>query len=81
MGYIVLPKDTTKIGPLFAPWTENDFSEADRVAEEVVRRIRNAEFWPPTLPPPAFSEEFAAICQDGQFGALADALREEGGEP
>lgn len=80
VGYIVLPKDTTKIGPLFAPWTEDDFSEADRVAEDVVRRIRNAEFWPPTLPPPAFSEEFAAICQDGQFGVLADALREEGGE-
>ncbi len=81
VGYIVLPKDTTRIGPLFAPWTEKEFCEADRVAEEVVRRIRNADFWPPTLPPPAFSEEFAAICQDGQFGALADALREEGGAP
>jgi RecB family exonuclease/inactivated superfamily I helicase len=80
VGYIVLPKDTTKIGPLMAPWTEQDFAEADRVAEEVVRRIRNAEFWPPSLPPPAFSEEFAAICQDDQFGALADALREEGGD-
>lgn len=80
VGYIVLPKDTTKIGPLFATWTEGDFSEADRVAENVVRRIRSGEFWPPALPPPAFSEEFAAICQDGQFGALADALREEGGE-
>ncbi len=78
VGYIVLPKDTSRIGPLFAPWSEDDFAAADRVAEEVVRRIRKAEFWPPALPPPAFSEEFAAICQDGQFGALADALREEG---
>ena len=78
VGYIVFPKDTTKIGPLFAPWTEDEFEEADRVAEDVVRKIRNGEFWPPTLPPPAFSEEFAAICQDGQFGALADALQIEG---
>lgn len=80
VGYIVFPKDITKIGPLFAPWTEEAFAEADRVAEDVVRKIRNGEFWPPTLPPPAFSEEFAAICQDGQFGALADALRDEGGD-
>lgn len=80
VGYVVFPKDTTKIGPLFAPWTEEDFGEADRVAEDVVRRIRAGEFWPPTLPPPAFSEEFAAICQDGQFGALADLLRGEGGD-
>jgi RecB family exonuclease len=80
VGYIAFPKDITKIGPLFAPWTEDAFSEADRVAEDVVRKIRNGQFWPPTLPPPAFSEEFAAICQDGQFGALADALREEGGD-
>ncbi|MHB8897241.1 MAG: PD-(D/E)XK nuclease family protein [Thermoguttaceae bacterium] len=80
VGYIVLPKDTTRIGPLLAPWGEAELAEAGRVAQEVVRKIRSAKFWPPTLPPPAFSEEFAAICQDGQFGALADALREEGGE-
>jgi ATP-dependent helicase/nuclease subunit B len=80
VGYVVFPKDTTKIGPLFAPWAEEDFGEADRVAENVVRRIRAGEFWPPALPPPAFSEEFAAICQDGQFGALADLLRGEGGD-
>ena len=80
VGYIVFPKDTTKIGPLFAPWNHDAFEEADRVAENVVRKIRAGEFWPPTLPPPAFSEEFAAICQDGQFGALAEALRMEGGD-
>jgi hypothetical protein len=34
----------------------------------VIRDIRAGIFGPPNGPPPAFFEEFAAICLDGQFG-------------
>jgi len=47
----------------------------------VIRAIRAGVFWPPTDPPPAFFDEFAAICQDGQFGtALADEQSDDNGE-
>ena len=67
LGYIVLPKDVTASDFSFADWDEQMLNSADEVARDVVRRIRRQEFWPPTDPPPDFSEEFAAICQDGMF--------------
>ncbi|MBN2023094.1 MAG: PD-(D/E)XK nuclease family protein [Pirellulales bacterium] len=70
LGYILLPKDLGKIDLALAPWTEADLAEADAVAEDVIRRVRRGDFWPPTDVPPAFSEDFAAICHDGQFGDL-----------
>ncbi len=45
-------------------WTDEDFEQANRAVEEVVRAVRAEKFWPPASRPPAFSEEFAAICQD-----------------
>ena len=48
--------------------TEDELESADQAACEVVRRVRNEQFWPPTDPPPEYSEEFAAICLDGVFG-------------
>ncbi len=69
LAYIALPRDTSKVGPLPAEWTEADLAEADAAAAEVVRGVRAGAFWPPTTPPPAFSEELAPICQDGQYGA------------
>ena len=41
--------------------------------------MRAEEFWPPASPPPAFSEEFAAICQDDRFGAVIASEESEGG--
>lgn len=79
LGYIVLPKDTSRVGPILAEWTEADLREADCAAEGVVRKVRAGVFWPPAKTPPAFSEVFAAICQDDQFGALALFDDEEGG--
>ncbi|MBC8353089.1 MAG: PD-(D/E)XK nuclease family protein [Planctomycetes bacterium] len=65
LGYITLAKDTSHIAFLLAKWTEEDLEQADRLAKEIVASVRNERFWPPTDPPPDFSEEFAAICQDG----------------
>ena len=68
LGYIVLPKSVAKVGLARADWTDEDLLDADREASEVIRAIRAARFWPPTDPPPAYSEEFASICMDGVFG-------------
>ncbi|MGA2033978.1 MAG: PD-(D/E)XK nuclease family protein, partial [Thermoguttaceae bacterium] len=70
LAYIALPKDLAKVGPLPAPWTAEELVDADRTAEEVIRKVRTEKFWPPVSPPPAFSEQFAAICEDDRFGAV-----------
>ena len=70
LGYIVLPKNTANVGLALAEWTPAELEEADEVAREVVRNIRDQKFWPPTQPPPEYSEEFADICLDGVFGKL-----------
>ncbi len=67
LGYIVLPKDTTKVGALLAEWSAEDLAEADEVAIDVVRRVLQQEFWPPTYPAPNILTDYAAICQDGAF--------------
>jgi RecB family exonuclease len=64
LGYIVLPKDTSEVGPLLAEWTEDDLREADRTTEEVIEAVWAEKFWPPASPPPAFSEDLAAICDE-----------------
>ncbi len=68
LGYIVLPKKVADVGLVLGEWTEEDLASADLAASEVVRNVRSERFWPPIEPPPAFSEEFAAICMDGVFG-------------
>ncbi len=69
LAYIVLPRETAKVGMLPAEWSETDLAEADAAAAQVIRGVRAEVFWPPATPPPAFAEDFAAICQDGQYGA------------
>ena len=68
LGYIVIPKSLDDIGHHVAEWTADDLAEADETARGVIRDIRAGIFGPPNGPPPAFFEEFAAICLDGQFG-------------
>ena len=79
LAYINLPKDISAVGYQPAEWTQDDLEDADHRAEDVIRRVRAEEFWPPVTPPPVFSEEFAAICQDGRFGAVIAAEEVEGG--
>ena len=68
LGYIVIPKSLDAIGHHVAAWTADDLADADETARGVIRDIRAGIFGPPNGPPPAFFEEFAAICLDGQFG-------------
>ncbi len=79
LAYILLPKDISGVGIAVAPWTVAELQEADEEAAEVVRKVRNQLFWPPTAPPPDFSEDFAPICQDGQFREAMDEDMDEGG--
>ncbi len=67
LGYVLLPKDVDKVEFCMAQWTNDQLAAADEIARQVVRDIRKELFWPPTDPPPDFSEEFAAVCQDGVF--------------
>jgi len=77
LGYVVLPKDTSRVGHLLAEWTEAELREADEAAAHVIREVRAGVFWPPASPPPAGFEDFAAICHDDQLVAVLAA--EEGG--
>ena len=67
LGYCTLPKDADKAGFQWASWDDQAWQEADEVARQVIRSLRQELFWPPTDPPPAFSEDFAPICQDDVF--------------
>jgi RecB family exonuclease len=67
LGYVLLPKATDQVEFRLAEWTADDLRTADEKAAAVVRDIRAERFWPPTDPPPDFSEEYAPICQDGVF--------------
>ena len=67
VGYVTLPKDSTAGAFCLAEWTPDELAEADQVAAEVVRAVRRQQFWPPTTPPPEFSESLAPICQDNVF--------------
>ncbi len=76
LGYIVLPKDVSKVGELWAEWDEETLAEADDVALQVAEAILNEEFWPPEEQPPGMMAEFAAICQDDAYrGAIGGVDR------
>ena len=65
VGYILLTKDPAAIKVEIAPWNREEMDEAIAKAEDVIRRIRRGEFWPPTSPPPDGYREFAGVCRDG----------------
>ncbi len=67
LGYILLPKDTANVRFEAAEWTEAELEEADARARDVIRRIQKNHFWPPAYPPPLYSEDLSAICQDTVF--------------
>jgi hypothetical protein len=81
LGYILLPKNTDKVGEEMAPWSEAELASADEMAFQVVRKVREEQFWPPVEPPPKYSEAFAAICMDGVFGRSVFGRQGEGPNP
>ena len=70
----------TLVGRVFS-WRTGAAEElllADQAAVSVVQRIQDGVFWPPTDPPPAFSEPLAAICQDQVFDRQLQVVSMEG---
>jgi RecB family exonuclease len=68
LGYVLLPVDPQEVGLAQADWSEEELAEADALAEDVIRRVRAEEFWPPASPPPAYADDLAVICQDHRLG-------------
>lgn len=68
LGYITLPKDPAGVGDRIAEWSADELLTADEKAREVIRNLRAGKFWPPSEEPPAFEDEFTAICQDNALG-------------
>ncbi|MCP4190236.1 MAG: hypothetical protein GY768_06380 [Planctomycetaceae bacterium] len=67
LGYVSLPREIGKTSFQLADWNSAELALADQAAVKVVQQIRAGVFWPPSVPPPAFSEPFSAICQDQVF--------------
>ena len=62
LGYIVLPKDSVGVEFRLASWSAEQLEAADEVVREVIRNVRQQNFWPPADPPPKYSQALAAIC-------------------
>ena len=68
LGYICLSADSAGVRESLAGWSQQELDSAEQVIKDVIRNLRDEVFWPPTQPPPRFSEELAAICQDARLG-------------
>lgn len=79
LGYVMIPAALDGIRFEEAPWTPAEMESADETARDVIRRVREEVFWPPSPEPPPFSEPYAAICLDDQFAAAAHRIRGRGG--
>jgi hypothetical protein len=66
LGYILIPKALDRIDASLADWNEDDLADADATMRDVVRRIRNREFWPPQ--DMQWLDDFSSICQDRRLG-------------
>ncbi|MFP6674223.1 MAG: PD-(D/E)XK nuclease family protein [Pirellulaceae bacterium] len=67
LGYIVLPKDTKQVGEAKAGWNEQELTQADAVAREVIASVCQEQFWPPKSDLSTWFDDFATICQEGVF--------------
>lgn len=80
MGYILLPKKLEDIGFSEVSWTQEELLGADKLAREIVRKVRKKKYWPPSMDPPKFAGPFGPICQDNTFEQYSweDASEEDG---
>ncbi|MGI8979517.1 MAG: PD-(D/E)XK nuclease family protein [Pirellulaceae bacterium] len=77
LGYINLPRDQASMGCAIADWSREQLEDADKTARDVIHGITHGIFLPKTEPPPAFSEVYAAICQDNRIGKRRPLQDEE----
>ena len=58
-AYFVLPKrcEDTQLLPA-QPWTDEALQQADAQARDIIRRIRQRDFWPPAEERPQFSRDW-----------------------
>ena len=82
LGYIVLPKDTSKVGAELAEWDEQTLADADAKALEVILAIGAQKFWPPATDTKSarWFSEFAVICQEDLLLVHAAADDDDGDE-
>jgi hypothetical protein len=65
VGYLAISKKLDR-DPLRLPkWTEFEFSDADKAAADVVRRIHDGLFWPPDTEISPLIDDFAELCRGG----------------
>lgn len=79
LGYVLLPKETEKIGESMADWDHDTLKEAHNTALDVARDIVAGKFWPPQASTGCSLCEFAAICQRHAFAPQLGGPADENG--
>ena len=67
VGFVLLHENAKEIRFCPAEKLLDMQESADDKFREIVRGLRNVNFWPPVYPPPEYSDDYAAICQDNVF--------------
>ncbi|MBL4889658.1 MAG: PD-(D/E)XK nuclease family protein [Candidatus Lindowbacteria bacterium] len=63
LGYVNIPRDLDNVGLTLADWTDEEYTDALGVFEDVVRSLRSCEFWPlNTGQLRYFGDDFEEIC-------------------
>ena len=83
LAYLNLPRDDAdpNTGLVRSPWQDEELTEADQVACEVILGIIAKRFTPITRPAPDYSEDLAAICLDNRYDHAAGDDEIKGGQP
>jgi ATP-dependent helicase/nuclease subunit B len=63
LGYLQLGKKLDKVGFDLADWSLDEMDDAYNIAKNVIRKIRDGIFWPPS-DPPSYDDGLMGICQD-----------------
>lgn len=64
LGFVHLSRELDGPTLTLADWSTDEVEEAWEVAREVVRKVREERFWPPSDPPP-YDDGLGWICGDG----------------
>jgi hypothetical protein len=64
VGFVLLHENASEIRFCPAEKLLDMQASADEKFREIVRGLRSGTFWPPVYPPPAYSDDYASICED-----------------